>query len=185
MSSLRVPPPSETVETSISLSDESILKYDREFAALLLDDMKADVMLRLFIIRMRYECEVVKTVAQMATKMDILELDEIVDNLNASNDLTLISKYDTEFHKRLFAIVGDVDFFTWWRSQSKTLNIYMNNFWKSVGYHTARYDVIIDIHNKILDAIKVHSPEDAIKQMERHFSFVVVELMGSLFESGS
>jgi len=30
----------------------------------------------------------------------------------------------------------------------------MDNFWKSVGYKTKRYEVIIDIHNKILEAIK-------------------------------
>ncbi|GHU65083.1 hypothetical protein AGMMS49983_12210 [Clostridia bacterium] len=185
MSSLRVPPPKDDVGISITLSEEAIENYDHEFSSLLLEDMKADSMLKLFIIRMRYECEVVKIVAQTASKMDILELDDIADSLNASNDLTLISKFDTEFHKRLFAIVGDMEFFTWWRSQSKSLNIYMNNFWKTVGYQTDRYETIINIHNCILEAIKDKDPVKAIRQMEKHFSFVVVELMGSLFENGN
>ena len=141
-------------------------------------------MLKLFLIRMRYECEVVNNVAKTASQMDILELEEIVENLKSANDLMLISKFDSEFHKRLFAIVGDVEFFKWWRAQSKALNTYMNNFWKSVGYQTMRYEVIIDIHHAILNAIKEKNPDEAVLQMEKHFAFVIVELIGSLFEEG-
>jgi len=183
MSGLRVPPPKDDLGIKVSLSEESIVKYDHEFGEMLLNEMKTDFMLKLFIIRMRYECEVVKIVANSASKMDILELDEIVENLLRSNDLTLISKYDTEFHRRLFAIVGDVEFFSWWRSQSKSLNTYMNNFWKSVGYQTVRYETIANIHSHILEAIEDRDPDRAVSFMEQHFAFVVVELMGSLFDS--
>lgn len=183
MSSLRVPELKDNISSKIILSKESILNYDNDFSSLLLSDMKNDSTLELFIIRMRYECEVVKIVTENATDIDILDLEDIVHNLNNSNDLALISKHDMEFHKRLFAIVGDMDFFKWWRSQSKLLNTYMNNFWKSVGYLTMRYDLIMNIHSSILEAIKNKNSKQAIAQMERHFSFVIVQLMGSLFDS--
>jgi DNA-binding GntR family transcriptional regulator len=182
MSGSRVVPLKDELSINIALSKDDADKYDKEFCALLLDDMKNDVMLNLFLIRMRYECEVVKTVINKATSMEILELEDIIAELNSSSDFNLISKFDTEFHKRLFAIAGDMGFFKWWREQSKQLGTYMNNYWKSVGYQTARYKVIIDIHKKIFEAIKEKNTEQAIRQMEKHFSFVVVELVGSLYD---
>ena len=39
MSSLRVPPPKDEIRTSITLSTNSVLSYNKEFAALLLKEM--------------------------------------------------------------------------------------------------------------------------------------------------
>ncbi len=184
MVSLRVPPPKDGPKTSITLTEEAVDRYDQAFAQRVLEGMLEDPLLRLFIIRMRYECEVVKSVIHEARAMDLLELEDIVENLTTASDLNLIAKYDTEFHRRLFAIVGDMEFFKWWRGQSKTLNTYMTNFWKSVGYHTTRYQIIIDIHARILEAIKENDEAAALDWMEKHFAFVVIELMGSLYETG-
>ena len=187
---ITAPPPLMPNETqinnlnpSIQLSAESIDKYDHKFAMAFLRDMKTDPFLNLFLLRMRYECEVIQKVALIRNKFQLMSLEDIVNDLASTDNLAIVACKDLEFHKKLFEIVGIFDFFIWWRNQSQILNAYMDNFWKSVGYHTKRYKIIVDIHREILGAINEKNTEQAIDAMERHFSFVVVELLGSLYDN--
>ena len=165
------------------IQNESINKYEVGFSNSLLNFIKHDEMLDHFYERLIYECENVIRVIESARRVDVLELEEIIVNLSNASDIDTLSKQDSEFHKRLFAITGDDDFFDWYLKQSKGLSAFITMFWKSIGYNTEPFHKLIEIHQQIFQAIKDKNIENALAAMEKHFAFLLFQLLGNIYAS--
>jgi DNA-binding GntR family transcriptional regulator len=164
-----------------SLHEDKIQEYEKGFMNCLLDYIKCDDDLSHFYIRLICECENVMKVIDFVNQIDLLELEEIVDNITNAKNLEAVSQYDAEFHKRLFAITGEVGFFKWWLMQSDNLHRFLVNLWKSIGYQTVQYHELIILHNQIFQSIKNKNQEEAIIAMQKHFALVFFQLLGTMY----
>lgn len=167
----------------LDVPEDLIHRFENGFSRSLLDFIKEDEMLAHFYERLIYECVNVIKVIESARRIDIMELEEIIDNLSNARDVTALSKYDSDFHKRLFAITGDDDFFEWWLTESKGLNLFINEFWSSIGYDTIPFHRLVDIHKRIFQAIKNKDMDNAFSAMQEHFAFLLFQLLGNIYQS--
>jgi len=189
MLNIRIPSPYELQDTSefnkhlLGITETNILKYESGFLHSLIDYIKSDDILRHFYIRLICECENVEKVIKIANEIDLLDLEETIHNLLKAKSIEALSYYDSEFHKRLFAITGDVDFFKWWRLQSEGLHKFLDKFWLWIGYGTAQYDELLEVHRKIFDSIKNKNIDSANIAMQKHFAILLFQLLGSIYKN--
>lgn len=167
----------------LNVPEESIVKFESGFSRSLLDFIRQDEMLAHFYERLIYECVNVVKVIESARRIDILELEEIIENLSGAKNVATLSNYDSEFHKRLFSITGDDDFFEWWLTESKGLNLFINKFWASIGYDTKPFHRLVEIHKRIFQSIKEKDTDKAIIAMQEHFGFLLFQLLGNIYQS--
>jgi len=183
----RIPLPKEVQQAQegseyfSSIPDETILKYENAILSNLLKFIKADDVLMHFHVRLVCECENVRQVIEVAKEIDIWNLEEIIQSLISATNVETISLHDSEFHRTLFNITENVEFFKWWRMQSKELNNFLSKFWESIGYETKHYYDLMDIHKKILEAIKNRNEEQAIEAMQDHFAILLFQLLGTTY----
>ena len=130
----RVPLPKETSQIQSggeyfsSIPEETVRKYENAILNNLLKFIKSDEVLMHFHVRLVCECENVRKVIGLANEIDILTLEEIVNNLTTAETVESISIHDSAFHRALFTITKNVDFFKWWRLQSKELSNFLSKF---------------------------------------------------------
>jgi len=164
-----------------SIPEETVRKYEDAVLNNLLDFIKSDAVLLHFHVRLICECENIRKVIKLAKDIDISNLEEIVDNLATAETVESISIYDSEFHKTLFRIAENQDFFSWWRLKSKELSNFFNKFWDSIGYGTKHYQDLMDIHKKIFYAIKNRDEEAAVNATQEHFAILLFQLLGTTY----
>ena len=186
MEGIRIPLPERIAEPldirkGLDISDERMREYEMGFLENLLSYIKTDETLNHFHTRLVYECNNLVKVIDSAQQIHILELEEIIDNFNNATSLDAIAQYDSEFHKRLFAITGDTEFFIWWRLQSKLLSVFLGNFWKAVGSETKTFSELKALHNQIFLSIKDRDKYSAIAAMQKHFALLLFVLLGSMY----
>ena len=157
------------------------IKYEKDFSKFLMDYVKEDKILKNFYIRFIYECEIVKIVTNNRTKIQLMELDMIVSNMESAPNTETLAIYDSTFHQKLFSIAEKEDFFVWFRLQSKDLSNFLSGFWNAIGYKTDYYWELMEIHREIYNAIESQNEEKAIEMMERHFSILLFQLLGTMF----
>ncbi|MCL2137654.1 MAG: FCD domain-containing protein [Coriobacteriia bacterium] len=191
MDNIRIPSPKraqEAYEDKIGfneISNESISRYENGFLDYLMEYIKNDEKLKHFYQRLICECDNTLRVISVAREIDILDLEEIIENLSNASDIETLSYCDSEFHKRLFAITGDIDFFKWWRLQSKDLHKFVDNFWVSIGYGTEQHYELVELHIQIFKAIRDKKPDDAITAMQKHFSILLIQLLGIMYNEAA
>jgi DNA-binding GntR family transcriptional regulator len=184
---IRIQPPASSLELNkkseffLNISNYAIQEYESGFLCSLLDYIKSDEMLNHFHTRLICECNNVVKVITLVREVDIMDLQELVNNLSNATDLKDISKLDSDFHKCLFKITGDVDFFKWWLGQSSSMNKVLLNFWENIGFGTARHMELIKIHNQIFQSIKNKEPEKGVAAMQKHFSILLFQLLGTMY----
>lgn len=187
--SIRVPSPNsinyDTEEITLDIPQERVQKYECGFSSFLLNYIKNNELLRNFYLRLIYECEVAQRVMKVSNKIHIRILSDLIDKLTQASSLEEIAIYDSEFHKSLFAIAGEEDFFNWWTLQSKDLQSYLKNFWNCIGYKTTSYYQLISIHRQILNAIIKKDESEIINEMEKHFSILLFQLLGTVYRENS
>lgn len=166
---------------SLDVPQKKIQKYEQDFSSSLFDYIKDNSLLRNFYYRLIYECEVAQEVIEVLDNMDIKILKDLIEKLTHAASLEEVAIYDSEFHKNLFAIAGKEDFFNWWTLQSKDLQEYLKNFWNYIGYQTKFYYQLMDIHKNILEAIINRNKNEVIKEMEKHFSILLFQLLGTVY----
>lgn len=183
----RVPPPKEVLavqkgsEYFTSISEETVRKYEDAILDNLLNLLKSDEVLMHFHVRLVCECENVRKVIEVANEVDIWSLEEIVNNLVAATTPESIALHDSSFHRTLFTITENVEFFTWWRLQSPHLNTFLNKFWESMGHGTKHHQSLMDIHMRIFEAIKNRDEEAAVDAMQEHFAVLLFQLLGTTY----
>lgn len=155
--------------------------YENGFSSSLLNYIETDEMLCHFHERLIFECDNVAKVTELAKDTDIFILEEIVNDLSNARDIAILSKFDSDFHRQLFYITKDEKFFEWWRNNSKGLNLFVDNFWKSIGYGTETHRGLIRIHNQIFQAIKDKNKDNAIIAMQDHFAILLFQLLGTMY----
>lgn len=168
-------------EGSIVISEEDAQSYENGFISYLMEYIKKDDVLQNFYWRLVYECEVSQRVIDQASDVDIQVLEDSVNQLVNSCDLQECAIYDSAFHKQLFAIINEGHFFEWWRLQTYTLKGYLVHFWRAIGFETPAYRELMEIHKQIVAAIKERDKEKVIAYMERHFSILLFQLLGTLY----
>lgn len=183
----RVPLPRETTEIQKgseyfrSIPEETIRKYETAILNNLLKFIKSDDVLMHFHVRLVCECENIRKVIEVAKEIDVWNLEEIINNLTTAKTVESISLHDSEFHRTLFNITENVDFFKWWRMQSKELNNFLGNFWESTGYDTLHYHDLMGVHRNIFEAIRNRDEEAAIGAMQDHFAILLFQLLGTTY----
>ena len=161
----------------------SIKKYDDDFTALLLEYVKTDDDLKNFYIRYVYECEIIQQVIDQASDFQIAELYLILEDMKNARTLECISDEDSKFHHALFSIVHQEQFFEWYLLQAKSIQNFLNGFWQTIGYQTNYYYELMNIHDEIYVAVKDRNKDFALTAMKKHFSVLLIELLGSMFKT--
>ncbi len=176
---------SEQSERILTFVEENSHKYEEGFLSSLMGYIKEDRTLQSFFVRLVYECEVVQIVIKKRTDFDLKELASILDEMKGSSELNEIAAYDSSFHRRLFAIAEEDDFFEWYQLQSKSLRAFLKGFWSYIGYQTDYYYDLMEIHTNIYKAIEQQDEALALDAMQKHFSILLLELLGATFQHGS
>ena len=105
----------------------------------------------------------------------------LVDNMETAPNTEILAVYDSQFHQELFDIADREEFFDWFRLQSKDLSTFLSGFWKAIGYGTDYYHELLIIHKEIFNAVKEKNKDKAVEMMERHFSILLFQLLGTMF----
>jgi DNA-binding GntR family transcriptional regulator len=119
----------------------------------------------------------------MVKETDIRELEIIINKLNNATSFTDLSRFDSDFHKKLFAITSNVEFFDWWTIESDKLNSFLYNLWETIGYKTKPYDNLIKQHNVLFEAIKNRNGSAALDALLHHFAIVLKQLLAGMYET--
>ena len=162
--------------------EENGSEYEAGFSRCLLNYVKNDDVLKNFYVRFIYECEVVKIVIDKRTGIQLSELEMLVEKMETAPATEFIAIWDSEFHQKLFSIAEITDFFEWFRLQSKELARFLSGFWGTIGYQTKYYYELMEIHRAIFEAIRDRDRDRAVEMMERHFSILLLQLLGTVFE---
>ncbi len=168
----------------LKVVQENAHKYEEAFLSSFMSYIKEDELLRNFYIRLVYECEVVQIVIEKRNDFDLMELKEIVDEMQSASSIESVAICDSHFHRRLFAIAKEEEFFEWYKLQSKNLTNFLNSFWSYIGYKTDYYKRLLDIHMNIYLAIEKKDVKMALSAMQDHFSILLLELLGATFQKG-
>ena len=185
----RIPSLDETVQEEKEAFGESVEKfvfengsvYETAFSGFLMSYVKEDPVLKNFYIRFIYECEVVKIVIEKQTRINLIRLDMLIENMENAPNTTALAIYDSQFHQELFDIANKEEFFDWFRLQSKDLSTFLSGFWNAIGYGTQYYHELLVIHREIYNAIQEKNKDKAVEMMERHFSILLFQLLGTMF----
>ena len=183
----RVPLPVDTSQAEkgseyfSSIPEETVRKYETSILNNLLKFIKSDEILMHFHMRLVCECENIRKVIEVADEFAIWDLEEIINNLTSAKTIEAISLHDSAFHKALFNITKNAEFFKWWRLQSADLNNFLVKFWESIGYNTRYYHELMEIHIGIFNAIKDRDEEAAVNAMQDHFAILLFQLLGTTY----
>jgi len=164
-----------------SIPEEIVRKYETAILNNLLKFIKSDEVLMHFHVRLVCECENIRKVIEVADEFDIESLEDIVKKLTTANTVEKISIYDSEFHRTLFNITKNAEFFKWWRLQSEELCNFLGKFWETVGYGTTHYHDLMEIHRRIFVAVRNRDEEAAINAMQDHFAVLLFQLLGTTY----
>ena len=145
-------------------------KYEEELFRNLTKMLKEASIMTPFLRRLTHECENIKVVVRCANKAHIWNLEEIVKNLKEAETPEAISLLDTEFHRFLFTIPGDSEVLDSWRANIKQMRAWLDDFWKSMNRDTVGHEKLMDVHQRIVDAIKDKNEEAAVEAMLDHFT---------------
>ncbi|WP_034448963.1 FCD domain-containing protein [Butyrivibrio sp. AE2032] len=156
-------------------------RYEEAFSGFLMSYVKDDPILKNFYIRFVFECEIIKIVIDKQTKINLSRLEMLVDNMETAPNTEILAVYDSQFHQELFDIADREEFFDWFRLQSKDLSTFLSGFWKAIGYGTDYYHELLIIHKEIFNAVKEKNKDKAVEMMERHFSILLFQLLGTMF----
>jgi DNA-binding GntR family transcriptional regulator len=169
----------------LSYVEENAHKYENGFLESLLKYIKDDDVLKSFYVRLVYECEVVQKVIDNRSKYDLVDLKDIIDNMTAATGIETIAFCDSQFHRRLFSIAREDEFYEWYQMNSKELLGFLKGFWTYIGYHTPYYYELMEIHTNIYNAIEECDKELAVETMQKHFSILLLQLLGATFQKGN
>lgn len=162
------------------IPNEVAKKYEAGFSTQLIDYIKNDEVQGYFYERLIIECGNIIKVIESARRIDILELEEIIGNMNSAKDVTTVSKHDAEFHRRLFAITGDDDFFEWWLERSQRLSGFIGKIWESID-GTEQFTELLEIHNCIFEALKDKDTDKAMINIQKHFAFLFFNIFNKYY----
>ena len=132
---------------------ENEREYEKAFLSYLINFIKEDEVLKDFYVRLIYECEIIKMVVNNRKQTELWELGELINEMKAAKTIEEIAEKDAFFHRRLFSIAGEEEFYKWYQLQAKTLNSFLNGFWSYIGYGTDYYNKLMEIHTNIYNAI--------------------------------
>lgn len=157
-------------------------QYESAFLSVLMQYIKDDATLSDFYIRLIYECEIVQIVLINRKNTELWELRDLVNDMKNAQTVKEIAEADAVFHRRLFSIAGEEDFYKWYQLQAKTLNGFLSGFWSYIGYGTDNYKKLMEIHNNIYLAIEKQDTEMAISAMLEHFAILLFQLLSTTFQ---
>ena len=185
----RIPDINDTIKEDINAYGESVERfvfengkiYEAAFSRFLMSYVKEDPILKNFYIRFIYECEIVKIVIEKQTKINIARIEMLVENMENATNTEALAIYDSQFHQELFDIADKEEFFNWFRLQSKDLSAFLSGFWNAIGFGTQYYRELLVIHREIFNSILEKNKEKAVEMMERHFSILLFQLLGTMF----
>jgi DNA-binding GntR family transcriptional regulator len=177
----------KTVDEVFSSIQQLGQKYDQGFLENLMLYIKRDETLKNFYIRYIYECEIVKTIITMDENtnnshlFDMLSM--IVGDMKNAKTVDSISVLDSQFHRLLFCVAGQQEFFEWYQLNSESLQVFLGNFWNVVGIGTDEHKELLDIHENIYKYIKAKDEKNALDSVQKHFSVLLLNLLFMMFSS--
>ncbi len=187
----RIPAFTTAEEANITVNEvfSSIETYGRRYEQGFLENLmvyiKKDETLKNFYIRYIYECECVRTIISTKAyenKPEIFTILEMtVADLKRADTIDRIASVDSTFHRLLFCAAGKEEFFKWYKLNSESLQGFLNNFWHAVGLGTSYHKELLDIHENIFKYIIEDKEELAIDTMQKHFSILLLKLLGMMF----
>lgn len=159
-------------------------EHEQAFLDSLMDYIKHDEMLKSFDIRLIYECEVVQKVIDNRRDTDVIELADMINDMKEATSIHEVAKADATFHRRMFSIAEEVEFYEWFRLQSKGLGKFLGSFWSYIGYKTPYYEKLIAVHEDIFNGIKNRDKALALSAMREHFAILLFQLLSVTFQRG-
>ena len=161
-------------------------QYEKGFLDKLMEYVKSDDVLKNFYIRYIYECEVVKTVIQMSNAnlidshlYSMFELN--MNDMEKASTIESLAMLDSYFHRWLFCIAEENEFYDWYKVNSDALQVFLNNFWNCIGIGTQYHHELIEIHKTIFEAIKEKDEAKAIDATQKHFAILLFQLLGMMY----
>lgn len=160
-------------------------EYEKAFLSYLMQYIREDEVLKDFYVRLVYECEIVQMVLHNRKTTELWELKDLVNDMKTATTIKEIAKADASFHRRLFSIAGEEQFYNWYQLQAQSLNNFLGGFWSYIGYKTENYERLMEIHSNIYHAIESQDVDLAVKSIQEHFSILLFQLLSVTFQKGS
>ena len=160
-------------------------EYENAFLSYLMQYIKDDDVLNDFYVRLIYECEIVQIVLHNRKNTELWELKDLIEDLQHAKTIKELADTDAAFHRRLFSIAGEEEFYKWYQLQAKSLNHFLSGFWSYIGYNTENYKKLMEIHTNIYLAIEKQDVELALRATQEHFSILLFQLLSVTFQKGS
>ena len=176
----------KAIAQSSSVSGENVKEhskqYEEAFLSSLMQYIKNDDVLKDFYIRLIYECEIIQIVLRNRSNTELYELKDLIEEMKTAETVREIAKADATFHRRLFSIAGEESFYKWYQLQAKTINTFLSGFWSYIGYKTAYYEKLMEIHSNICLAIEKQDVQLALRSIQEHFSILLFQLLSVTFQ---
>ncbi len=124
--------------------------------------------------RVMLECEAASYAAKRANDEDILKIEKCYENMiNNKNDINVFVDYDTQFHMLLCnASHNNLIINTMMASRDCFEKVVRGALIKSMTKNPRAIDVTIELHGKILSALKEKNYREAAAAMKEHISYI-------------